>query len=235
MQLARLSGFFATSLLLTACGDKSSPVQIATSTPVPLEEILGRNLVVNGDAEGVQNGDREADRNVAATWSRTADVLAMEYGGTPEEWLATKPGCPDARRRYFRLALAINEESKFINQEVALAGAEAAIDTGGVECALGGWFGAWTAGDASARLDVNFLDAKGTKLGTLSTQAPDPGALPKPENGRASMVKMTATGLVPAGTRRLEVRLVAMRPTGKIDSIGVAMADNLSVVLRKQG
>jgi hypothetical protein len=157
----------------------------------------------------------------------------MEYGGTPDEWQTTKVGCPDGRRRYFRLALAINEETKSIGQSISLSGGETVIDKGGVQCAIGGWFGGWVGSDASARLEVDFVDGAGKKLGGVATDAPDPGALPKPEVGRAAMVKQVAEAPVPSGTRRIDLRLTAVRPTKKIDTIAVATADNLSLVLKK--
>jgi hypothetical protein len=59
-------------------------------------------------------------------------------------------------------------------------------------------------------------------------------ALPKPESGRASMITRIATGAVPTNTRMIAARLIALRPTKKLDSNAVAAADNLSVVLRKK-
>lgn len=233
MNSLRLLGLLAVGALLASCGNEPAPVRLATPSPIPIEDALGRNLIANGDAESTQS-DNGTENNIPAVWSRTPDVLAMEYGSTPEEWLSSKPGCPDGRKRYFRMALAINEESKTITQDIALTGFEAVIDSGNIECRLGGWFGAWVGGDASALLEVHFLAANGKKLGTISTKAPDPTALPQPENGRASMIKQIAATLVPPGTRRLEARLIAMRPTGRIDTIGVAAADNLSLVLRKE-
>jgi hypothetical protein len=224
----------AVAVLSGACGPKGIEVG---APPEPqgngatAATALDRNLILNGDAEMLVQGNKET----VDGWSKTADVVPMNYGGMPDEWQSSKPGCPDGRDRYFRLALAINEPSKSINQRPNLNGVEAEIDSGALECALGGWFGGWVGGDASARLEVDFLAEDGSVLGTLATEAPDPAKLPKPELGRAAMVKVIAAGPVPAKTRRLDIRLAAVRPTQKVDTNAVATADSLSVVLRKKG
>jgi hypothetical protein len=223
----------ATATVLVACGEKVVRVQAPAEANGASTSPLGpfdRNLLSNGDAETLVSGSKEAIEG----WSKTADVLGMNYGGMPDEWQSSKPGCPDGRERYFRLGLAINEPSKSINQKIHVNGAEADIDAGLVECALGGWFGGWVGGDASARLEVDFLGEDGSVLGKLATDAPDPAALTKPELGRAALVKLVVSGPVPPKVRRLEVRLVAIRPTGKVDTNAVAAADSLSVVLRKK-
>jgi hypothetical protein len=188
-------------------------------------------LLINGDAEILFQGSKESIDG----WSKTADAVPMNYGGMPDEWQSSKPGCPDGRERYFRLALAINEPTKSISQALHVVGIETDVDAGAIECALGGWFGGWVNGDASARLEVDFLGGDGAILGKLATEPPDPATLPKPELGRAALVKQIATGPVPPKTRRLEVRLVAMRPTQKVDTNAVAAADSLSLVLRRKG
>jgi hypothetical protein len=204
------------------------------ATPGSETEAFGRNLLTNGDAETLQLTDKAGEKDIPATWSRALDVLAVEYGSVTEEWASGKPGCPDGRKRYFRLALAINEESKAISQNLNVTFAASDIAAGKVECALGGWFGGWSGGDASAKLEVVFRGANDEKIGTLSTEAPDPAALPKTESGKATLVKQIAVEVVPAGTRRVEARLVAVRKTPNIDTNAVAAADNLSIVLRKK-
>jgi hypothetical protein len=232
MTPAQLTFFAASVALLAGCGDKTVRVEPHSSQPnsTPAVNSLERNLIINGDAETLVSGSKESIEG----WSKTADAVPMNYGGMPDEWQSAKPGCPDGRERYFRLALALNEPTKSINQRINIAGAEKEIDEGLIECALGGWFGGWAGGDASARLEIDFLAEDGTNLGTLMTDAPDPATLPKPEMGRAALVKQIATGPVPTKTRRLEVRLAAIRPTNKVDTNAVAAADSLSLVLRRK-
>ncbi len=234
MHLKPLLSWAAAIVLFSGC-QKSSVVK---ETPPPSAgeevELLGRNLLVNGDAETLQVTSKPADKDIPATWSRTSDALTVEYGSMSEEWPDAKPGCPDGRKRYFRLALAINEATKDISQNLPVAPAAAEIDAGSVECALGGWFGGWTSGDASARLEVDFFSANDAKLGTLATEAPGPAALTKPEAGRAGLVKELASAPLPPGTRRIEAHLVAVRLTKNVDTNAVAAADNLSVVLEKK-
>jgi hypothetical protein len=231
LQITCVTGIVA---LFIACDQKGVRVQSTSEpqgSPPPAATPIDRNLLLNGDAELLFQGSKESIDG----WSKTPDVLPMNYGGMPEEWQSSKPGCPDGRERYFRLALAINEPTKSISQHINVTGLEKEIDGGSLECALGGWFGGWVGGDASARLEVEFHGEDGTILGKLATEAPDPAALPKPELGRAALVKEIATGLVPQKTRRLEVRLVAIRPTQKVDTNAVAVADSLSLVLRRKG
>jgi hypothetical protein len=237
MHTSRLICLVSIAVLLAGCGDRRSGKMPSSPRPAvsePGHEALGRNLLINGDAESVGSVDKPTEKNAPENWSRTTDVQSMKYGGIPDEWQSSKPGCPDGRERYFRLALAINEQTKVISQRIALSGAEAEIAAGQVECALGGWFGGWVASDASAKVEVDFLGANGAKLGTLATEPPDLAAAPKPEAGRAALVKQVATGPVPPGTTQIEARLVALRLTKNVDNNAVAAADNLSLVLRKK-
>jgi hypothetical protein len=235
MTLAQFTSIAGIVVLLAGCGDKKVHVEPLSlpansgSSASPLD----RNLIINGDAETLLQGSSSSKESVEG-WSKTADVVPMNYGGLPDEWQSGKPGCPDGRERYFRLALALNEPSKSINQRINVVGVEAETDAGSLECALGGWFGGWAGGDASARLEVDFLAEDGTTLGSLMTDAPDPATLPKPELGRAALLKVINTGPVPPKTRRLEVRLAAIRPTHKVDTNAVAAADSLSLVLRRK-
>lgn len=229
--LLRLAAAIA---LLSGCHKSSVVKDPPPVTPGEDVELIGHNLLVNGDAETLYTTGKATEKDTPAIWSRKPDALAVEYGSMSDEWPDARPGCPDGRKRYFRLALAINEATKDISQTLALTSAAADIDSGAVECALGGWFGGWAGGDATARLEVNFLDANDAKLGTLATEAPDPAALPKPEGGRASFAKQLATAPLPTGTRRIEAHLVAVRLTKNVDTNAVATADNLSIVLEKK-
>lgn len=233
MRLLQFTCIAGIAALFSACGQKGihvgTPAEGQDSPPAT-STWLDRNLLVNGDAETVGLVNKESIEG----WSKTSDVLAINYGGMTDEWQSSKPGCPDGRERYFRLALAINEPGKSISQRININGAEQDIDAGALECALGGWFGGWVGGDASAQLEVDFLGEDGAVLGKLATEAPDPASLPKPELGRAALVKKTAVGPVPPKTRRLDVHLVAVRPKHRVDTNAVAAADSLSVVLRRK-
>jgi len=238
MTARRFSRLLLATALLAACRDEAVK-QNAPPPPNTLPvEVLGRNLLVNGDAEAVlaatKPGTKSLQNDLPAEWEVLGDTSVTEYGRAADEWPDAKAGCEDGRKRYFRLALALNEASETLRQLVPVAGSEADIDAGRVECALGGWFGGWVGGDASAKLEIEFIGADDQKLGTLATEPPDPTALPKPATGRAALVKALAAGPVPPGTRRLDVRLIAVRMTEKVDTNAVAAADNLSIVLRKK-
>ena len=224
-----------TPLLLGGCPRRSVESNPPPApTPVNLATALDHNLLLNGDAEAIMVGEKPPQKPVPAQWRETPDVFSTDYGDSPDEWPDSKPGCPDGRKRYFRLGLAINEPGKSISQTISLGALQNDLDAGQVECALGGWFGGWTDGDASSRLEVDFLDARGKVLASLATEPPGPGQLPKPAHGRASLAKVLATAPVPAGTRSIEARLAAIRMDKTVDTNAVATADNLSVVLRKK-
>lgn len=233
-RLLQLMCIVGTVALLSGCSPKGvevgAPPEPQSSPPEATH--LDRNLVINPDAELLPQG---GSKEFVEGWSKTPDAVPMNYGGMPDEWQSSKPGSPDGRERYFRLALAINEPTKWISQRTNVVGLESEIDGGLLECALGGWFGGWVGGDASAQLEVDFLAEDNSVLGKLATEPPKPATLPKPESGKAAMAKVTAVGPVPPKTRRLEIRLVAVRPGHKVDTNAVAVADSLSVVLRKKG
>jgi hypothetical protein len=115
------------------------------------------------------------------------------------------------------------------SQTVSIEPIAAAIDAGKVSAKISGLFGSIFKSETTIYLLILFKSADGKDLGALQTPPVDPNELPQPRAGDASLVPLDATGAVPPGTRKIEVRLVAKR-TGT-ESTGQAFADNLSLVL----
>src|SRR5439155_16629821 len=85
-------------------------------------------------------------------------------------------------------------------------------------------------------LTLVFLDSAGKELVAVSTKPIPAAELPAPPAREASMINRSLNGLVPAGTRKIEVRLVAkyLNYAACKNRDTAAFADNLSLVLREK-
>ena len=95
--------------------------------------------------------------------------------------------------------------------------------------AASGYFGGWAGQEDTAKLSLNFLNVSSASLGNVTIGAPTASD----RGGQTGYLPDQTSGLVPAGTRRIEVILTFEKAAGGGDND--ASADNLTLMLTVQG
>jgi hypothetical protein len=183
------------------------------------------NLIVNGDAEaGV--GSTDGTTISAPGWMSTGEATAIVYGSPNGYPAATDPGPPDRGINFF--SGGQNDETSSLSQAVDVGKYGASIDGGGIEYKLDGWLGGYIDQNDNATLIVTFQDAKGASLGTASV-GPVTAA---DRNSLTGLLLRSTTGMVPKGTRTVQVLVSMVRTDGTYND---AYADDLSLVFASGG
>lgn len=191
-------------------------------------QVLGRlptdiNLLPYGDAEGLVGGDGTVAVEIPG-WTLSGPLTVTPWN-LPDGWpLNTDPGPPDRGVNFF--SGGPDGDSNTATTRVALPAAGAAIDAGLVPIELSGWFGGFQGQADTASLLATFLDAAGVEIESFTIGAPTP----EQRLNRTGMVFDSATRVVPAGTREVEV-VLEMRRQARL-GWNDGYADNLRLVLR---
>ena len=167
---------------------------------------LGRNLIVNGDAEAGTAGWTGFDGYDL--------VQAVDYGNN---WV--KPGEPGPQDRGLKMFAGVGAQSAAY-QTMTLGD----LGTGPVQYALSGWLGGWLAQDDNALLYVSFLDVTGHEIGHAAIGP----VTPADRGNQTGLFYRESEGLLPVGTAQVMFSLSMERLSGG-DNDGYA--DNLSFVL----
>jgi hypothetical protein len=190
--------------------------------------ILQRNLIANGDAELEEDG-------YASGWQPREIVQSESYGHTSGEWDYGVTSGPGARERYFRLAVPDGQESIAVEQWIAVGAESLIVDNIALTYTLSADVGGLVDGLGTSVLSVEFLSNGGAMLAQATTGSVPNAELPRPSAGSASLVKRSATGTVPEGTRRMHVTLTGLHPNFAAcpNCSALALADQLSLVLTR--
>ncbi|MHC4219894.1 MAG: hypothetical protein ACYSU7_15740, partial [Planctomycetota bacterium] len=121
-----------------------------------------------------------------------------------------------------------------ISQVIDVADIATEVDAGVVVYTLSGWFGGFSDQRDLASLTAHFLDERDGELlaitiGPVTRELRRTG-IGGEDTWLTGLLPATADGPLPAGTRRIRVRLLAEAATGDNDGY----ADELSLVLRKR-
>ncbi len=180
---------------------------------------FGTNLIFNGDAESNSGTNDYTPNRGIAWWFDIASTSIGRYGAHSNFPSASSPG-PTNRGANFFIGGTTNGS---ILQRIDISDIAADVDRAGVQYEMSGWFGgASTQGD-SAALTARFLNASAVGISTNivgNVTANDRG-------GVTGLLRRSATGTLPIGTRYVEFVLTNRVVTGMNDG----SADNLSFVL----
>jgi hypothetical protein len=211
------------AILFVVPGDgqtNSSPAE----NPAANRASLGRNLILNGDAE------QATDTMWAPFWQPAGTLEETAYGQKPGEWRRGVQGAPHGGCCYFRLEWQDKQTSKAAFQTIDLSALSEEIDQGKVWGYLSGYLGGLLDGGTTVRFEVIWQDASGKELDKLSVSAVMPMDLRRPFAGAASVVQRQQSGPVPRGARKAVVRLSG-EPMKDSQFGYLALADNLSLTL----
>ncbi|NEU72318.1 PEP-CTERM sorting domain-containing protein [Hassallia byssoidea VB512170] len=211
----------------------SSPIYAGT---------LNKNLIVNGDAEQGQ-GDpigNAVGANIPAIpgWTLTGSFSVLQYGAkgfdftTPSGQPVSVGGLPDATspgpvNRGKNLFYGGGDRgSSSASQLINVADIASIIDKGKGAFNLSGWLGGYTTDLDSAQLDISFLGQDNKSLGKASIIS----YTPEQRNNQTGLFFQSNKGVVPVGTKSINVVLNANYVRGRVND---AYADNLSLVVTK--
>lgn len=211
----------------------SSPLHAAT---------LNQNLIVNGDAEQGQ-GDpigNAVGANIPAIpgWTTTGSFSVLQYGAkgfsftNPSGNTVSVGGLPDANspgpeNRGKNLFYGGGDRgSSGASQLINVADIASIIDQGKGAFNLSGWLGGYRTDLDNAQLDISFLGQDNQSLGKASIISPTP----EQRNNQTGLFFQSNQGVVPVGTKSINVVLNANYVRGRVND---AYADNLSLVVTK--
>ncbi len=185
-------------------------------------QMLGRNLVVNGDAESTS-----AAEGLIPGWTvgdglmRKAPYKQVSDNPEEDDLRFASPGPSDRGRSFFR---GSPNPHNTMHQTIDLGPLARAIDENRVVFRLAGWFGGWMKQRDRAFCRAEFLAADGTVLWQTDL---GPVTAQDRQNITQLMHRMHEGSLRP-GTRSVRLRLHAIRQDGKEND---GYSDNLSLVV----
>lgn len=179
------------------------------------------NTIKNGGAElGVAATDASTTVPTIRAWTKTGGFTTVSYaagGGFPDATVSTaiKGG-----KNFFAGGPA--NPNSGATQVVPVTARAGLIDKGKIVAVLSGYLGGYSTQRDSLTVVASFFDAAGLKLGSLRIGP----VTPAQRKNLTTMIVRSATKVVPAKTRKVEVRVSA---TGKDGDYNDGYADNLSL------
>jgi len=195
-------------------GSADSLSLVLNTLGTPPKAVVGTNQIVNGTAEAGPAVAAPATAQYIPGWASANGASVAPYGGT--NWIATtSPGPADRGVNLFRGGLA----GAALYQDLDVTPAAGAIDAGQVSYEVSAWLGGLTA-VAAPTLTYTFLDWGNKQLAPTAQLAP-------PSHTGASLVLVSHSDPLPAGTRRVHILLTF--PSGN------SLADNIAFTLAAPG
>ena len=216
-QISRFA--LAATLAVLAIGLTATP-GATSATPQP-GSLLGRNLVVNGNAEAAQGLPHIVP---IPGWAVTGGFTAVNYGydSYPS---SQAPGPADRGYRFF--SGGTNNALSTARQGIDVTGLGQVIDAGMISYTFTAWIGGSSNHSDYATVTVTFYNAAHAKVGSAQL-GPVTNA---DRQGITALLRRTTGGAVPAGTRRIGVEVVATRFSGASND---GYTDNISLVLAQK-
>lgn len=185
---------------------------------------FGMNLIVNGDAESNAAGITTSNIAIAG-WTDTGAMSVLPYSrqGIAETYPSAQDPGPGARGSNYFWGGA-NAFSSSISQTINVAHIRTLIDLEQVNYDLSGYLGGLGSQGDNMKLTARFLSSESAELGRAEI---GPVSNTDRENVTGLFFRET-DGLLPGGTRSIELTLAASRVSGTEIN---AFADNLELVL----
>ena len=197
-------------------------LSLVLNTPLAASTFLGRNIIVNGDAEA--GLPIPPNVNLALDipgWVRTANFTTDTYVNNGD--VGPNDQGPADRGKLLFLGGPDNPSANAY-QDIDISPLAAQVDAGAVKFAFGAWIGGYSSQGDNAVVSALFMNWAGTILGS-SQLGPVTGA----DRGNNSAILQRATsGSIPAGTRKIQARMDMTRTDGSYND---GLADSLTLVL----
>ncbi len=180
------------------------------------------NLIKNPDAEGGGASEDCSGISAISLWTTDGKMSVCRYGYG--DYLSRSSPGPADRGSFF-FAGGFSDRSMMYQVHDVSAYASA-IDAGNVPYTLSGWLGGWSSQDDNAKLSATFKDSSGATL-AYATIGP---VLAADRGSVTGLFFKSTSGMVPAGTRRIDVDLAMTRASGSAND---GYADNLSLTFTR--
>jgi hypothetical protein len=183
---------------------------------------LGKNLIINGDAEAGSGSASGNDVEPIPGWLTSSNFTVVQYGA---------PAFPDSAvsaaiggGANFFAGGPDNSFSSATTQAVDVSALASGIDAGADTITLSGDLGGFDGQDDDMTVTALFLNAAHVSLGTLVI-----GPVTEPDrDGVTTLLFRSISGAVPEGTRSIVIQMDATRFEGSYND---GYADNLSLVM----
>ena len=196
-------------LLATLAIGSSGVADAASLTP------LGFNFVTNPGGELGAGGSGEV--LPVPTWKKTSTFTVVKYGTVGYPSTVVRDA---ANGQVNFMFCGLNTSASVARQRIAISGQDALIDSAGLTLSISVRIGATGTEGDRGQMIVTYLNAAGAGIGTLKTATVT--------NNDGQMVRTSADGLVPAGTRAVRV---ALQGKGFVGTTCDVYFDNVSVKL----
>ncbi len=203
-----------------------------TPTTVVNNALLGKNLIVNGDAESgpCMTDDRHVPDTIPG-WQRQGTFSVVCYGadgGFP----ATDDQGPANRGKSFFTGgpdqgadgSSVDNTTTSATQTIDIAVLASLTDSGTISYALSGYFGGYSSQGDNAILTVQFLNASQHEVGKTTLG----GVNAKDRQGNTGLLERQSNGKLPKGTRMIKLTLTMNKLEAAYND---GYADNLSLIL----
>jgi hypothetical protein len=188
--------------------------------------LLGRNLIRNGDAEN-GGGSTSGVFIRVPNWTIIQGQVTVVPYGAPGGFPSALTDLVPATRGYNFFAGG-SADSSIARQSIAVVTLATAIDAGQVTYNMAGDFGGFANQEDFAALNVSFRDIASNTIGGSR----EIGHVSAADRGNATGFRhRTLSGVVPAGTRIIEVTVYMLRTADNPTGYNDGYADNLSLVL----
>jgi hypothetical protein len=206
------------------------------------DAVLGKNLIVNGNAEqgacdSVGNAVGSAIANIPG-WKTTGSFSVLCYGASGFEFVnnlgssvrvsglpeANSPG-PENRGTNLFFGGA-DRGSSSASQLINVTDLSSIIDQGKGGYNLSAWLGGYVTDQDNVLLNLDFLNKDGLSLGKTSIASPTP----EERNNTTGLFFKSTQGILPVGSRQINVTLNMNYVRGRVND---AYADKLSLVVTK--
>lgn len=183
---------------------------------------LGKNLIINGDAEAGPGSATGDDVEAIPGWLTSGNFTVVQYGAP--EFPTTDVSTAIGGGANFFAGGPDNSFSSATTQAVDVSALASGIDAGADTITLSGDLGGFDGQDDNMTVTAFFLNAVHISLGTLVI-----GPVTEPDrDGATTLLFRSVSGDVPEGTRSIVIQMDATRFEGSYND---GYADNLSLVM----
>jgi hypothetical protein len=183
--------------------------------------VLGKNLIVNGDAEqGAGSNDGSEITNIPG-WTKIGHFTVVQYGASGGFSDDTSPGPANRGKNYF--VGGPNNPQSAATQSIDVSALASKIDHDKLVFTFSTYLGGYESQNDAMTLSATFQSATGAVLRHV-VMGP---VMAKDRSAITGLIPRQTQGKVPVGTRSVLVKMLVIRTDGSYND---GSADNLSLV-----